>query len=57
MFGLVKRKTFISLLSFIRWIASEFEVSDQIKCISLNDQPCTTRPSLMNLNSDKYSQG
>ena len=57
MFGLIKKTTFISLLSFIGLIARVFEASDQTKCISLNNQPCTTRPTLMNINSDKCSQG
>ena len=27
------------------------------KCITLNNQPCMTRPTLIDLNPNKYNQG
>ena len=32
-------------------------VSRNTKCISLDNQPCMTRPTLINLNPDKHNQG
>ena len=31
-------------------------VSDHAKCISLSNQPCMTRPTLIDLNLDEYDQ-
>ena len=39
----------IAMLTFNESLAEEW--------ISLQNEPCTTRPTLINLNSDKYSQG
>ena len=43
MFGLIKK-------AFSGSIASVFKVPDCTKCISLKNQPCITRPILINLN-------
>ena len=32
-------------------------VSEHIKCVSLSNQPCMNRPTLIDLNLDKYKQG
>ena len=45
MFNLIKQM-FIVLLSF-----SESLAHDQTKCLSLNDEPCMVRPTLIDLNS------
>ena len=32
-------------------------ISDRTKCISLSNQPCMTRPTLIDLNPDECNQG
>ena len=56
MFGLIKN-ALISLSSFSGSIASLVNVADSTKCISLDKQPHITRPTLIKLNPDEYSQG
>ena len=56
MFRLIKQG-FIALLSFSESIASMANVSNFITCISLNNQPCMTRPTVIDLNLDEYNQG
>ena len=46
MFGLIK-KSFIALLSFSGLIASMANTSNFTACISFNNQPCMTRPTLI----------
>ena len=48
---------FITFLSFSRSLASMFNVSDYAKYISLNNQPCMTRPTLTDVNPDECNQG
>ena len=45
MFKFIKQ-AFISLLSFSGSLDCLAKLSDQTKCISLNNEPCLTRPSL-----------
>ena len=49
MFGLI-RQVFIALLNFSRLLPSVADVSDQTKCLSLNDEPCMVWPTVINLN-------
>ena len=42
---------FIVLLGFIESLAHVAKISDQTKCLSLNDEPCMVRPILTDLNS------
>ena len=42
---------------FTELLASIVNASDHIKCISLNNQRCTTQPTLINLRLNKYTQG
>ena len=49
MFGLIKR-IFIGLLSSI------VDASNQTKFISLSNQKCKIRPTLINLHPNEYSQ-
>ena len=49
MFSLIKQ-VFIVLLSFSSSLARAANVSDQTKCVSLNDEPCIIRPSFIDLN-------
>ena len=42
---------FIVLLGFIESLAHVAKISDQTKCLSLNDEPCMARPILTDLNS------
>ena len=56
MFGFIK-KVFIVSFNFSSSLANVVNFSDHKKCISLNSQPCMTRPILIDLNPDKYSQG
>ena len=56
MFGFIK-KMFIGLLSFNGSLASIVYVSDHTKWISLNNQPCMTQPSFINLLPNEYIQG
>ena len=51
MFGFIK-KMFIRLLSFSGSLASMANVSSFTTYISLNSQPCMTRPTLFDLNTD-----
>ena len=55
MFGLFE-KTFIALLSFSRSIASMANDFNFTACISLNNQQCMTRPTLIDLNLDECNQ-
>ena len=48
MFGFIKQ-AFIVLLSFSRSLATKY--------ISLNNEPCLARPTLIDLNSDELSRG
>ena len=41
---------FIALLSFSESLASVAKVSDQTKCLFLNNEPCMVRPTLFDLN-------
>ena len=50
------KQILIRMLSFSRSLASMVNGSDHTKCISLNNQPCMARPTLINLNPDKYYQ-
>lgn len=54
MFGLIK-KAFISSLNFSRSIVTLFKISESVEYTSLNKKPWITRPTLINLNYDKYS--
>ena len=49
MFSLIKQ-VFIVLLSFSSSLAHVAKVSDQTKCLSLNDELYMARPTLINLN-------
>ena len=40
----------IVLLSFTECLAREAKVSDRIKCLFLNDEPCMVRPTLIDMN-------
>ena len=40
----------IVLLSFSESLAHIAKVSDQTKCLSLNDEPCMVRPTFIDLN-------
>ena len=40
---------FVAILSFGRPLTSQ-----SIKCLSLNNEPCMTRPTLIHLNSHEY---
>ena len=52
MFGFIK-KMVIGLLTFSISLTSINNVSDRTKCICLNNQPCMTRTTLINLNTIK----
>ena len=41
---------FIVLLSLSKSLAHVAKVSDQKKCLPLNEEPCMIRPTLINLN-------
>ena len=56
MFRLIK-KAFIALLNFSISIAGEANGSNFTLCLSLNNQPCMNRPTLIDLDSDEYNQG
>ena len=45
------KEVFIVLLGFIESLAHVAKISDQTKCLSLNDEPCMVRPILTDLNS------
>ena len=49
MFSLFKQ-VFIVLLSFSSSLARIAKASDQTKLLSLNDEPCMVRPTLIDLN-------
>ena len=49
MFSLTKQ-AFTVLLSFSSSLARIAKVSDQTKCLSLNDEPYMVRPTLIDLN-------
>ena len=42
---------------FIRLLTSMVNVSNHLKCVSLNNQQCNTQPTLINLHPNEYSQG
>ena len=48
---------FIWLLSFSGSLTSMANVSSPTTCISLNNQPCVARSTLIDLNPDEYNQG
>ena len=52
--GLMK-KADVELLGFGESLVSMVINSIHAKCLSLNNQPCMTRPTLINLNSDQYN--
>ena len=56
MFRLIK-KAFIALLTFDGSIAIAVKVPNHKTCISLNNQPWSARLTVINLNTDKNSQG
>ena len=41
------------LISFGEWLAYVDEVSDPIKCVSINTRPHQARPTLLDLNSNQ----
>ena len=49
MFGIIK-DMFIVLLSKI------FNGTNHTKCVTLSNQKCMTRPTIINLHSNEYSQ-
>ena len=55
-FGFVKQ-AFIELLRFSGSINSIANYSNFLACISLNNQPCMTKPTIINLKPDQYNQG
>lgn len=56
MFKFIKQ-AFISLLSFSGSLDCLAKLSDQTKCISLNNEPCTGTPTLIELNLEEHNQG
>ena len=44
---------FITLLSFSISLACIAKVSDYVKCMSLNNEPCIARPTFIDLNSNE----
>ena len=56
MFWLIE-KAFVILLSFSGSLTNMINASNFIKCISLNNQSCMNRPTLIDLNPDEYNQG
>ena len=40
---------------FIGSLASMFNVPNNTKCISLNNQPCMAKPTFINLNPYEYN--
>ena len=44
---------FIVLLSFSKSLARVAKVSDQTKCLFLNDEPFMVRPTLIDINPDE----
>ena len=53
MFGLIKQ-VFIRLLYFNKSLSSIANTPDHLKCISFNNQPCMTQPTLINLHPNEY---
>ena len=49
MFRLIKQ-VLIVLLSFSSSLTRVVKVSGRTKCLSLNDEPCIVRPTLIDLN-------
>ena len=49
MFSRIKQ-VFIALLKFSSFLARVAKVSDRAKCLSINDEPCMIRPTLITLN-------
>ena len=47
---------FIELLSFNRSLVNIANVFNFTTCISLNNQPCITQPTLLGLNPGKYNR-
>ena len=45
------------ILSFNGSLASIFNSSDHMKCISLDNQQCMTQPTLITLHPNEYIQG
>ena len=56
MFGLIK-KVFITLFSFSGSLTSKANAFGRTKCISLKNQPCMTRPTVIDLNQHEHNQG
>ena len=56
MFRFIK-KVFIVLLSFSRSLGCKVNVSNFSTSISLNNQPCMTRPAINDLSPGWYNQG
>ena len=50
MFSLIKQ-VFIVLRRFNESLARVAQVSNQTKCLSLNDKPCMIRPTIIDLSS------
>ena len=48
---LIIKKTFTGLLTGI------VSVNNHANCVSLNEQKCTTQPSIINLHPNEYTQG
>lgn len=55
--GFVKKNVYCILLRFIGSLASMAKFSSFTSYISLSNQPCTTRPTHFDLNTDYYNQG
>ena len=53
----LNKQVFIALLNFSGLLASTAKVSWYTNYICLNNQPCMTRPTLMDLNPDECNQG
>ena len=51
------KKLFLGLLNFRESLTNMDNVSSLAICISLNNQLCMARPTLIDLNPDKYNQG
>ena len=56
MLGLIEKVLFSSL-AFSGSIVSMTNDSNLTTCVSLNNQPCMTRPTLIYLNPDEYNHG
>ena len=53
----LNKQTLIEFLCFGGLLASIANVFDHTKSISLCNQPCVTRRTLIDLNRDEYNQG